>query len=150
VVFEQLRLGEAVGGRGGLGDHAALVHHLRRRRRRPVDLTGDQFQLRLREAAAGLVDDRDPRREVHLARVAGLVEHDVVVGPPGHALGLIRDLRFLVAALRALGQPDQRRARDQAAGQRREAHAVVAIQRNHFAGVGLHQHRALGAEQATF
>ena len=114
-----------------------------------MHVAGDQLQLRVGVARAGLVDDADPGADVHAAAVGvrAFGVGDVVVRPPGHALGLVRHAGAVRAAALCVDVPDQRRARDQAAGQRRQLDAGVVRHDLHAAVVAPEHEPTLRRQQ---
>ncbi len=151
VILEERFLDEALGLGGIARSQCRGFRHRVAARLGALHVARDQFQLRVGERGPRLVHDRDPCRDVDLARAwLGLRVGEVVVGPPRHAAGLVGEARLVVGCGGGIDVPDERGLADEAAGKARQSHLRV-VGEDAYAAVGLAQREAAcrGAEEGS-
>ena len=111
----------------------------------------DQLESRIRIARPRLVDDADPGADIEPAcvRVGAFGVDDVVIGPPGEPLRLIRHATAMRAGSLGRDVPYQRRACDQSARQRGQANARVVRKNLHRAVIAPQDNAALRRQQRS-
>ena len=111
--------------------HRHVVCRPFHRRRCPIDLTRDQFQLRARITGTGLIDQTDPSLQIQFAHATGVDQRRVVVSPPSHALRLVADLCIMLAAALRIERPYQGWLAHQSARQCRKFDVRPRVQGQH-------------------
>ena len=121
-----------------------VLEHPAHRPPDPIQVAGHELQRRVAERRAATVGQRDPAVEIGGLVVAAHCED--VVRVPFQAAREVRRLDPVVRGAGVVERPDERRARVQVAGQRREADVIGAVPRDNLAVDLPHRLRVVAEE----